>query len=162
MSFSFNELNLSNVQVSSGSATLKPGRYQCEVTDAVLRDTRTGGKQIEVSLNDLAGGGNIRVWLNVHLPSSQEATRIGREQLKAMLTFGGHATPDNPSDISSLKGLKPGVRVVSDSYQKDGETRTGSTVKGFFDPAEIGAKVTSAKMQAPAPTNAPLDDEIPF
>jgi|TARA_R110000764_G_scaffold87422_3_gene168260 hypothetical protein len=160
MSFSFDQLNLSGVQISSGSNTLKPGRYHCEVTDAALRDTRTGGKQIEVSLNDLAGGGTIRVWLNVHLPSSAEATRIGREQLKAMLTFGGHATPDNPSDISSLKGLKPGVRVVHDSYEKDGETRSGSTVKGFFDPAEIGGSSGASKNQS-AP-KVDMDDEIPF
>tara|TARA_R110002124_G_scaffold159517_2_gene326771 strand:+ start:8763 stop:9251 length:489 start_codon:yes stop_codon:yes gene_type:complete len=162
MAFSFNELNLSATKLSSGSSTLKPGRYQCEVTDAKLKDTRTGGKQIEVSLNDLAGGGAIRVWLNVHLPNSVEATRIGREQLKAMLTYGGHATPDNPSDLGSLKGLKPGVSVASDSYVSDGETRTGSTVKGFFDPAEIGGTSVNTPTTLANPSAQDLDDEIPF
>jgi len=161
MSFSFNDLNLSGVQVTSGSDTLKPGRYHCEITEAKLRDTRTGGKQIEVSLKDLSGSGSIRCWLNVHVPSSEQATRIGREQLKAMLTFGGHASPDKPSDIATLKGLKPGVRVVSDTYQQDGEERTGSTVKGFFDPSEIGGK-SSAPPKENEKSDDDLDDDIPF
>ena len=163
MSFSFNDLNLSGVQVTSGSTTLKPGRYHCEITEAKLRDTRTGGKQVEVTLNDLGGSGSIRAWLNVHVPASEQATRIGREQLKAMLTFGGHASPDKPSDIASLRGLKPGVRVVSDTYQQDGEERTGSTVKGFFDPSEIGGSAPpSSSGDKTDKKSDDMDDDIPF
>lgn len=159
MAFSFNDLNLSGVEAAGGSSTLKPGRYQCKVTDAKLRDTRSGGKQIEVSLEDVSGGGAIRCWINVFVPSSDQATRIGREQLKALLTFGGHTNPDKPGDIGSLKGLKPGVSVSSQTYTKDGEERTGSSVKYFFDPAEIGA----SKASAPAGDGfSDLKDDIPF
>jgi hypothetical protein len=162
MSFSFNELNLSSLEVSSGSTTLSPGRYHCEVTEAKLRDTRTGGKQIEVTFNDLSGRGSIRSWINVHVPSSEKATRIGREQLKALLTFGGHSNPDRPEDIASMKGLKPGVSVVSDTYTKDGEEREGSTVKGYFDPAEIGGSSTKPPTENKTEAKQDLDDDIPF
>tara|TARA_R100001460_G_scaffold104937_1_gene151020 strand:- start:2597 stop:2833 length:237 start_codon:yes stop_codon:yes gene_type:complete len=78
-----------------------------------------------------------------------------------MLTFGGHASPDKPSDIATLKGLKPGVRVVSDTYQQDGEERTGSTVKGFFDPSEIGGKSSDPPSENEK-SDDDLDDDIPF
>lgn len=162
MAFSFNDLNLSSLEVASGSTTLKPGRYHCEVTDAKLRDTRTGGKQIEVSFNDLSGQGSIRAWINVHVPSSEKATRIGREQLKALLTFGGHSNPDHPEDIALMKGLKPGVSVVSDTYTKDGEEREGSAVKGYFDPAEIGGTKAKPPADNQSDKKEDLDDDIPF
>jgi hypothetical protein len=160
MAFSFNELNLGGVDVAGSSSTLKPGRYQCKVTDVALRDTRSGGKQVEVSLEDVASGQSVRHWINVHVPSSEQATRIGREQLKALLTFGGHTNPDKPSDINSLKGLKPGVIVVQQTYNKDGEERTGSAVKGYFDPAEIGKSAPAAGATS---GGAPeFSDDIPF
>jgi len=159
MAFSFNELNLSGIEASGSSNTLQPGRYQCKVVSAQLRDTRSGGKQVEVTLEDVGTGGQIRHWINVHVPSSEQATRIGREQLKALLTFGGHKNPDKPGDIASLKGLMPGVSVVSQTYTKDGEERTGSGVKGYFDPAEIGK---SAQKKGDDKPDNDMDDDIPF
>lgn len=157
MAFSFDNLNLAGVEAAGSSSTLKPGRYQCKVTDANLRDTRSGGKQVEVTLEDVSSGQSVRHWINVHVPSSDTATRIGREQLKALLAFGGHANPDKPGDIKSLKGLKPGVIVVSQTYNKDGEERTGSAVKGYFDPSEIG----SPKAE-PSKSDKDFEDDIPF
>lgn len=163
MAFSFNDLNLGSYDVGGAGQTLKPGRYVCEVKDVSLRDTRTGGKQVEVTLADVKSGLQIRHWINVHVPSSEQATRIGREQLKALLTFGGHKTPDNPSDIASLRGLRPGVSVGQDSYEKDGETRSGSAVKGYFDPAELGEKSQGGGgSQGSSGSGADMDDKIPF
>lgn len=159
MAFSFNELNLSGVEVSTGGGTLQPGRHVCKISDAVIKDTRTGGKQLEVQLDSVKGGG-IRAWINVHVPASQDATRIGREQLKALLVHGGHPNPDRPGDVASMKGLTVGVAVKSDSYEKNGETRTGSRVHYFFDPSEEG----HVKGSQPASKSGgmELDDAIPF
>lgn len=165
MAFSFNDLNLGSYDVGGAGQTLKPGRYHCEVTEVKLRDTRSGGKQVEVTLQDKKDGLQIRHWINVHVPSSEKATRIGREQLKALLTFGGHPTPDNPSDIASLRGLTPGVSVGEDTYEKDGETRTGSKVKGYFDPTEIGGAPSSQPPKnagSSPPSDGVEDDDIPF
>ena len=159
MSFSFNDLNLSGVQVSSASNILKPGRYVCTAKHAKLKDTKSGGKMVEVELEDTASGCSIRGFLNVHVPHSEQATRIGHEQLKALLTHGGHKDPNNigKSGIASINGLKTGVLVTSETYQKDGQTRTGSQVGGFFDPKDFVADTSSS---APPPKEP--DDDIPF
>ena len=158
--FSFDNLNLSGVKTSAGGG-LQPGRYICKVKEATLRDTAKGGKQVEVTLEDKASGSTIRAWLNVHVPEGAEATRIGREQLKSLLVHGGHATPDAPGDIKSLVGLVVGVSVKADNYEKSGETRIGSKVHFFYDPASGGVGAKDSAMQAPAAARK-LDDEIPF
>ena len=167
MSFSFDKLNLGGVQASGASTMLRAGRYVCTARNAALSDTKSGGKYIEVELNDNNDMGSIKAYLNIHIPASETATRIGREQLKALLTFGGHKDPDNIGQhgIASINGLKTGVLVVSESYIKDGETRTGSKVKGFFDPKgfvpSASPSVTPHSAQSPA-VAPPLDDDIPF
>ena len=172
MSFNFKELSLTGVELSTSAPILTPGRYVVEVTDASLKDTRNGGTAVELNMKDTKGGGTLRAWLNVFVPASKPATRIGREQLKALLTFGGHPTPDNPSDISSLKGLKVGASVGKDTYMSDGEERVGSKLKGFFDPSEIDPDIKPKagspdqdKSDSDKPSDSPtddIDDEIPF
>jgi hypothetical protein len=169
MAFNFKELSLSEVDVSTAAPILMPGRYVVEVKDAELRGTKNGGDAVQISMTDTKGGGSLRGWLNVNVPSSKPATRIGREQLKALLTFGGHPTPDNPSDINSLIGLTVGISVGKDTYTKDGVERDGSTLKGFFDPSELDPDIlpknqseTSLSDVASAKKAEDLDDEIPF
>lgn len=165
MAFSFDQLNLSGVEVSKGGGSLAPGKYVCKTKDAKLRDTRTGGKQLEVSLEDVDGHGSIRTWINVHVPSSQEATRIGREQLKALLVHGGHSNPDSPGDIRNMNGLTVGVAVKAEEYEKDGEKRTGSKVHYFCPPSEISpAKSGGTSKPSESQTGGfgDMDDEIPF
>lgn len=170
MSFSFDQLNLSNVEVST-SSVLKPGRHVCKIKSAKPQDSRSGGKMIALEFDAVDGSGNIRNWINVHVPVSEKATRIGREELKTMLTYAGHANPNHPFaddvPVSSLAGLTVGVRVVSDTYMKDGEERTGSAVQGYFDPAEVGSTASSPAASATPSSEPPaksedLDDDIPF
>ena len=171
MSFSFDQLNLSNYEVST-SSVLKPGRHVCKIKSATPKDSRSGGKMIALEFDAVDGSGNIRNWINVHVPSSEKATRIGREELKTMLTYAGHANPNHPFandvPVSSLAGLTVGVRVVSDTYIKDGEERTGSAVKGYFDPAEVGSSTASSPTASATPseasssTSTDMDDDIPF
>lgn len=175
MSFSFNNLDLSNTEVAKGGQTLKPGRYVAKVKDAKVRQTRSNGAQLECQFTDEGGEGTIKAWLNIHVPSSQEATRIGREQLKALLVHGGHPNPNRPGDVTTVKGLRVGIGVVKDEYQKDGETRTGAKVSYFFDPAEhdgVGqqgggmsrSQIADQAQRPPENTGgAPgYDDNIPF
>ena len=166
MSFSFNDLNLSGVEVSSSAPILEPGRYVVEIKEAGLKPTRNGGTAVELSMTATNGKGSLRAWINVHVPSSKTATRIGREQLKALLIHGGHPSPDNPKDITSVKGLKVGASVGQDKYTTDsGKERIGSKLKGFFDPSEIDPSIE--KRKAPSPANGSdksddLEESIPF
>tara|TARA_B100000780_G_scaffold75850_1_gene51086 strand:+ start:4683 stop:5171 length:489 start_codon:yes stop_codon:yes gene_type:complete len=162
MSFSFNDLNLGGIELSSASNILQPGRYVCVAKHAKLKNSKSGGTMVEVEFEDVVSGASIRGFINVDVPKSDMATRIGREQLKALLTHGGHKDPDNvgKSGIASINGLKVGVLVVQESYEKDGQSRTGSQVKGFFDPKGFQTETSSSSKAASAP---PIpDDEIPF
>lgn len=161
--FSFKELNLSGVEVSSAGATLKPGRHAVEVIEATVKDTKANGKMLEIKLNSLEGEGAIRMWINLHVPSSQEATRIGREQLKALLVFGGHPSPDKPGDVATLKGLTVGVSVGSEEYtDKNGNKRDGSKVKSFFPATDIDPKYAGKSKPKTTGGLDDMDDDIPF
>jgi|8_EtaG_2_1085327.scaffolds.fasta_scaffold00080_12 hypothetical protein len=168
MSFSFNDLNLSGVEVSTSAPILEPGRYVVEVKEAGLKPTRNGGTAVELSMTDTKGKGSLRAWINVHVPSSKVATRIGREQLKALLIHGGHPNPNNPSDIGSIKGLKVGASVGQDKYKTDtGEERIGSRLKGFFDPSDIDPSIekrANGKVENSTASDKSddLEETIPF
>ena len=169
MSFSFDQLNLSNYEVST-SSVLKPGRHVCKIKSATPQDSRSGGKMIALEFDAVDGSGNIRNWINVHVPSSEKATRIGREELKTILVLGSHPNPESPfadAPVSALAGLIVGVRVKEDKYIKDGEERTGSKVVGYFDPAEVGSTASSPTAsatpnEATSSTSTDMDDDIPF
>jgi len=127
MSWSFRDLNLTGVEVQTGGS-LKPGRYVCRVSDPKIKETRNGGRQVEVRLTDINGSGSVRDFISVYVPgnteNAQTAQRIGRERLKSLLVFGGHPNPDEPGDIKTLDGLIVGVNVEqSEDYEKDGVMR---------------------------------------
>lgn len=161
--FSFNDLNLDSVDVASGGA-LAVGQYHAEVTEAIWKNTKNGGKMIEFNLRDLNGSGQIRTWVNVHVPSSEIATRIGREQLKALCVHGGHKDPDNVNKhgIASLVGLRPGISVTAESYIKDGQARNGTKVKFFFDPSKLPDFVADEVRPHNPPKEASFPDDVPF
>jgi hypothetical protein len=157
--FNFRDLSLSGVQASSGTATLPPGRYLCTIKEAKIEPTSNGGSQMVVSLV-ADGKGSIKDWIGIYNPNSSEAQRINRERLKALLVHGGHADPDNIGShgVESMKGLKVGVAVRSESYKdKSGNDKVGSRVHYYFDKNELGA--------APAGAGGGVDgleDDIPF
>lgn len=159
MSFSFRNLNLKNVDVKSGAERLRPGRYVARVSGAELRQTKSGGSAVRVELVDVDGGGVISDFINVHVPSSAEASRIGLERLKSLLVFGGHRNPDQPGDINTLKGLVVGIRVVAEEYDdKDGNKREGSKIKSYLAVEDR----PSVKVEEKSETSTIANDDIPF
>jgi len=177
MSFSFNNLNLSGVSVST-SSLLKPGKYVVRISDAKVIDTSDrSGKRLELNFAEVNGGGNIRHYVNLHLPKSPKATEIGKGQLKTILHFGGHANPDHPGDVNTMKGLIVGIVVGTEVYNKDGESRTTSKVDRVVDPHEVNPAQYAARpapkpaaangipsfgSDVPQQTARTMDDEIPF
>ena len=164
MSFSFDNLNLENVTIQSGGA-LSPGRHVCVIKKAEAQKSRAGGGMIMFQFEEVNGNGLIRKWINVHVPSSQKATRIGREELKTILVYGSHPNPESPfadAPVSALAGLTVGVRVQEDIYIKDGEERKGSKVVGYFDPAEVGQANPPSPTSSATPDKNEMDDDIPF
>ena len=87
MAFNFNNLDLSNVQFSSGSSMIPTGDHVVSVTGAEMTRTKTGATQIMVTVeND--NGQTLRKWITIHNPNSEDNTRIGRSELKALLVHG--------------------------------------------------------------------------
>lgn len=133
--FSFGNLSLSGVTAAAGISVLAPGKYVCKVKEAVIEDTKNkGGKVLKVKL--ACDSGVITANINVFNPSA-EAQRIGLEQLKALLVFGGHPDPDNIGQhgVQSIRGLTVGVVVSPDSYNG----QPSSKVSGFMKPEDVPA-----------------------
>lgn len=158
--FDLTSLNLSGVKAATVSDVLKPGRYVCEIRSCKLEDTKAkdGSKLLAVLLAEENGRGVITARINVHNVKSAEATRIGREQLRALAQFSG-ANPDSPfaTGMNALNGFKVGVVVGSEKYQ--GEDR--SRVTGFMPPEDV-VKTGGAPAPAAAPAGSIGVGDIPF
>lgn len=159
MSFSFSELSLSNVKASAGIAVLAPGKYVCKVRDVEVSDTKStpGGKRLIVKLSEINDKGVITAGINLHLPGKDEATRIGLEQLKSLLVYGGHPDPDNIGQlgVASIRGLIVGVQVKAKTY--NGEKT--SDVAFFCEPKTVPGYETNAEVRG---SGSDMDDDIPF
>lgn len=135
--FDLGALNLDGVQAAAGSAVLPVGRHVCTIKSVKLADTKTkdGSKMLEVLLIEVNNKGVITARINVHNVKSQEATRIGQEQLKALAVHAGAPDPNRPfaTGVNALNGNTVGVVVGSEVYE--GERR--SRVTGFCDPKEV-------------------------
>lgn len=174
MSFNFNALDLSNVEFSSGSSVIPVGDHVATVTGAEMTKTKTGASQIMVTVEN-ADKQTLRKWITIHNPNSADNTRIGRSELKSLLVHGGHSDPDNIGQhgIDSMVGLKVGIRVVEDTYTKDGQQRVGSKLKSFIPPMNADATFNppkSTNLETSSSSGADEmdkeekkdDDEIPF
>lgn len=155
--FSFANLNLSKVAASSGVGVLQPGRYVVKVSAAEVVDNKAkDGKILKVKLS--CDQGVITDNINV-MNKSEKATEIGLGQLKALLECGGHPNPNNPGDISTLRGLTVGIYVAQDGMY-DGKPQY--KVKGYMKPSDVGTGNVAPKAAAPAPAIGGNDDDIPF
>jgi hypothetical protein len=155
MAFSFANLNLSAVTASTGGSVLQPGRYLVKVKDAEVTDNKSKtGKILKVKL--VCDQGVITDNINV-FHESQEAERIGLEQLKSLLVNGGHPNPDNPGDISSVKGLSVGIIVAQDGEYNGAPQYK---VKGYMKPENVGTP-TAAAAAAPTTSIGPKGN-LPF
>lgn len=167
--FNLTDLNLSDVDVSSGGGLLKPGRYICKTSEAKLAPlaSNDGSMKIEVKLTDTNGAGSYKASINVFNRSSAKNTEIAREQLKAMLFFGGHPSPNHPGPITTYNGLTVGVAIKEGKPYADkttGQMRTGSDLAAFFDPADLDPTAYTPRPVLPKVATAarPFDDSIPF
>ena len=145
--FSFSNLSLSGVQAAAGVSLLPPGKYICKVKEAEVVDTKNkDGKILKVKLS--CDDGVITDNLNVN-NKSEEATKIGLEQLKALLVCGGHPDPDNIGQhgVASIKGLTVGVVVRADSYNG----QPSSKVSGYMLPENVPQKGATAASKSAGP-----------
>lgn len=173
MSFTFNSLNLSNVEVSNGGSILPVGNHVVQITDVKAEKKTTGAQQVVVSMKEVDGVRTITDWIIVHNPNHPKNAEIGLSQLKSLCHWGGHPDPDNPfpnGDVSVLKGLVMGIYVKEDTYNG----KTSNKVASYKDPKKIdpefdrenlanplGAAIAKEMMNGSSNRDG-LDDDVPF
>lgn len=162
--FSFREMNLAGVQAQvGGGGQLAVGEYIARVLEAKVEPTKAGnGHKLVVKLGDTNGAGVITDNINLSNPNP-DATKIGRERLKALLVSGGHANPDQPGDVSTIKGLLVGIIVeAGDEYtDRNGNKKTGTQLKrsgAYVKPSQI----KGATIPAGAEGGTPVGSGDPF
>ncbi len=161
----FDKLDLSDVGTSSSERRLKAGRYVCDIADVELQKTKDGkGRKVYLKFADTATGNTISDYINVFLPGKEKAQEIGRERLKTLLTFAGHANPNQPGDLKLIKGHRVGVVVEPSQYEKDGQMMDGSEVArwgAYFDPSSThGLGETAQAPVAEQPKVESFDDDL--
>lgn len=170
MSFTFNSINLSGIEVSD-SNILPVGNHIVEVTEAKSVTKPTGAVQIEVNMREVTQGKQtIKDWIVVHNPNHPRNAEIGQQNLKALLTHGGHPDPNNPfpnGDVGVMKGLVFGVYIDTSEYNgkvsmKIKKYKSAKAVDADFDLAATRDPMGAAAGATPPPAKDDLDDDIPF
>lgn len=130
-------LDLSSVKESSGVAGVLPeGKYTCNITNAELKDSKSGGQYIKVEFTIKEGQPHAkqRVWQNFNVKNANPtAQRVGLEQLKSLLKEAKYPTPDRLTDLTSICGLTVGVKTrirKQEGYSDQAEAHY------FFTPSE--------------------------
>jgi hypothetical protein len=186
MTWSFNNLNLSDVNAQRATPGLPEGKHVCVINDAEIKPSRSG-HQIVLVLEEINGLGMTKDYITLNSTNNEDnfklAERIGKERFKAVLECGGHPNPNAPGDIHSVEGLVVGVICERSEEWRgdDGNMRPGGVKPrkngAYIKAAELGyegplkiAVSTRYKTATAAPrTNgrpaasvADLDDDIPF
>ena len=117
--------DLSNVK-AQGNETLAAGKYTVNVTNAELKDTKSGnGKYIKIELTVKDGDFTGRkIWSQINVVNANpKAEEIGRSQLKALLVSANHPNPDKLGSVTDLCGLTVGVKtkIKTDEYGEKAE-----------------------------------------
>jgi hypothetical protein len=143
MSFNFKDLDLSDVDADSGpeSNRIGVGTHEVTVTDASIDQCKNPKHyRLRVNFHD-KNQNTIRNDFNV-VNANDQAVKIGKEQLKALLEASKHPNPDKPDDVSSLKGLKVQIKVALGKARDDGSQ--WPEIKSYM------------------PVGGDINDEIPF
>ena len=146
----FGSLDLSKVESSSNYIRLPKGEHHVKITDALMKDSASGGKYLQVNFKGVSEVGDINSNFNLVNSNPQEVD-IGKRQIKSLLIAAKHPNPDKPEDVSSLKNLELTVVVgIGKPFTgDDGKTREQTEVKVYKELSD-GEKTSD------------LDDEIPF
>ena len=146
MSFDFGKLDLSGIDADSGptSSRIDVGNHNVKITSAAVEKCNNPAhSRVRVYFAD-DGGKTILNDFNV-VNANAQAVEIGLSQLKSLLECAKHPTPNNPKDISSLKGLSVQIDVRMGRKRDNGDQYP--EIKAFLPVGEMSKSI---------------DDEIPF
>jgi hypothetical protein len=109
-------LNLTDVAMSGGDYELIPeGVYEGKVTNAELKETKSGGKMVVLEFTTEKG----KLWENFNIVNSNpKAEEIGKGKLKTLLVYAGRS-PDvqNINDFCGVP-FKIAISIFDDNGTK--------------------------------------------
>ena len=128
-------VDLTDTEANQGFDALPPGPYMTQVTNAEVKTTRAGdGRYINVELEvtEPKSYAGRKVWdiFNIQNPS-EDATKIGKANLKGFMQAAGHKNPNTLRDVNELVGLRVVATLI---VKKDPNWGEGNQVKKY-DPA---------------------------
>lgn len=155
-------LNLSDVSTMSDKVVLPTGNYPVKITSAEVAETKKGGHMIVAGFTVTAGehkGATVTNRFNI-VNDNEDAVRIGLQQIKTILTVGGHKNPNLLKHTGELVGLELSIYIeeVDNNWtNKDGEEveSTQNEFKGYMkleavEEAEV-EEDEEEEEEAPAP-----------
>jgi hypothetical protein len=154
------KLDLSGSEVKTGFTVLPSGIYDMKIASSEVKETKAGGSYyLELSLEVMTGehsGKMITDRLNIK-NANKDTQKWALNNLKTILTMGGHKNPNYLEDTDEMIGLmvKVSVEEEATTYTKDGEQKEGkqNNIKGYF-------KIDSEKKSEPAPSQEPVNQQV--
>lgn len=129
-------IDLSNVK-SNNFETVPAGEYLVNVTNAEMKDTKSGdGKYIKAELTITQGAQEgRRLFTNFNIQNkSEKAQEIGLSSLRSLLEKAGYANPNSLESVTALCGLRVGVKTKIRTQEGYGDT---AEVHYFLEPSKV-------------------------
>ena len=137
--------------MGDGFKVIPPGTYNVVAVESDVKDTKSGGKMLELKYQIMDGanvGDTLLDRLNI-VNSSETAQKIGLSQLKNICDAIGHT--GQLKDSNQLHGKPFAVRVVVEEFESNKEK--GKMLKS--NKIEKRMKKQSASSAAPATPDQP-------
>jgi hypothetical protein len=130
--------DLSKYSSQKPSNTIPDGKYICNVTDAGMKDTKSGGMMIVATFTVRDGEHKGRkVFHNFNVENSNaKAVEIGMGQIKSLLENAGK-NADKLESAQALCGLTVGVKTKTNKSEQYGDK---TEVSYFFKPETAALK----------------------
>ena len=146
----FNPANVEDM--GSGFSVIPPGLYNVMIVESAVKDTKTGGKLLELKYQIIDGqhvGSSLTDRINIQ-NSSETAQKIGLSQLKHICDAVGFAGV--LKDSNQIHGKPFSVKVTVEQFQsnKDGKMLDSNKIEKRMSKAE-GAKLKEVGGGASAP-----------
>lgn len=167
-------LDLSGATVSTGFTSVPSGVYSAKIVSCTPKETAKKGYYLEIGFEILDtehAGKTVADRLNI-VNENQDTQRWALNNLKTILTAGGHKNPNFLKDTDETLGLTMKVSIEAVEGQYEGKTVTNNNFKGYFKiDKEVSAptpKVAPAPVAEPtappvsAPTPAPAKTAFPW
>ncbi len=137
-------LDLSNTEVTN-YAPLPDAKYVCNVTEAEIKDTKSGtGQYISATLTIAEGEFEGRkIFTNFNVKNENpKAVEIGLSQLKSLLIESGYKDPNTLGSVTDICGLRVGVKTKT---KEDPAYGPKTEVSFYFNPKATTGQTGQAK-----------------